>query len=187
MRSFISLTAAALALGAAMSLLKGTGGGIRLQAGNLSAPWLAIAFVAGAFYERPNWAAGAGLVATMAALVGFNAQQSLLADLDHGSLHFLGNPSEMYRFIVTPHLIVFVGGVISGVAFGLFGSAWAAHRSRRAAATVALCFVLEPLAWVAFGVATGRETSSHIWWLWPSEVSVGMIAILVLLRRSRAE
>src|SRR5437763_16413015 len=100
----VGLLAAALALGIVMSLLKGTGGGTRLEAGNISAPWLAIGFVAGALYKRPSRAAGAGLMATLAALVGFYAQQSPLADLNHESLRFLGNPAQMYRFIVTPHL-----------------------------------------------------------------------------------
>jgi hypothetical protein len=59
MRKPVGRLAAALALGVVMSLLKRTGGGARLQAGNISAPWLAIAFAAGALYERPSRAAGA--------------------------------------------------------------------------------------------------------------------------------
>lgn len=183
----LGLLAAALALGVVMSLLKGAGGGARLQAGNISAPWLAIGFFAGALYRRPSRAAGAGLVATLAALVGFYAQQSPLADLDRGSLRFLSDPAQMYGFIVTPHLIVFVGGVLTGLVFGAFGSAWAAHRSRRAAAALALCFVLEPFAWIAFGVAGGRRTS-HTWLVWTGEIAVGVIiATGALLRRSRTE
>jgi hypothetical protein len=112
----VGLVAAALALGIVMSLLKGTGGGTRLQAGNISAPWLAIGFIAGALCRRPSQAAAAGLMATLAALVGFYAQQSPLADLDSASLRFLSNPQQVYRFIVTPHLIVFLGGVLSGLA-----------------------------------------------------------------------
>jgi hypothetical protein len=81
----VGLLAAALALGVVMSVLKRTGGEARLQAGNISAPWLAIGFVAGAFCNRPSRAGGAGLMATMAALVGFYAQQSPLADLDSAS------------------------------------------------------------------------------------------------------
>lgn len=170
-----------------MSLLKGTGGGTRLQAGNISAPWLAIAFGAGALYKRPSRAAGAGLTATLAALIGFYAQQSPLADLNPGSLRFLSNPAQMYGFIVTPHLIVFVGGVLTGLMFGAFGSAWAARRSRTAAAAIALCFVLEPFAWLAFGVAAGRHVFPNVWVLWLSEIAVGMIAMAALLRRSRTD
>ncbi len=184
-RNPVVLLAAALALGVVLSLLKGTGGGARLQAGNISAPWLAIAFVAGAVYKRPSRGAGAGLVATLAALLGFYAQQSPLADLNGGSLRFFSNPLQMYRFIVTPHLIIFVGGVVTGLAFGAFGSAWAARRSRGAAAAIAICFVLEPFAWVAFGAAAGRDTFPHAWWLWLSEIAVGVTALLAVLRRSR--
>jgi hypothetical protein len=187
MRKPVGLLAAALALGVFISLLKGTGGGARLQAGNISAPWLAIAFVAGALYKRPSRAAGAGLAATLAALVGFYAQQSPLADLGRGSLRFLGNPPQMYRFIVTPHLIIFVGAVVTGLVFGAFGSAWAGRRSRRAAAAIALCFVLEPFAWVAFGAAVGRRVFAPTWWLWISEIAVGLIALSAVLRRSPAD
>lgn len=187
MRKPIGLLAAALALGVVMSLLKGTGGGTRLQAGNISAPWLAIGFVAGALYSRPSRAACAGLMATLAALVGFYAQQSPLADLDSASVRFLSDPPQMYRFIVTPHLIVFVGGVLTGLVFGAFGSAWAARRSRAAAAAIALCFVLEPFAWLAFGAAVRRPTFPHTWLLWLGEIAVGMIAIAALLRRSRTD
>jgi hypothetical protein len=182
MRKPVGLLAGALALGVVMSLLKGTGGGARLQAGNISAPWLAIALVAGALYQRPSRAAGAGLLATLAALVGFYAQQSPLADLDRGSLRFLSNPPQMYRFIVTPHV-----GVGTGLVFGAFGSAWAVRRSRRAAAAIALCFVLEPFAWATFEVAVGRHIFPHTWWLWLSELAVGVMALPALLRRSRTD
>src|SRR5947199_7900356 len=65
MRRSVGYLAAAVVLGVVISLLKGTGGGARLQAGNISAPWLAIAFVAGALYKRPSRAAGAGVAATL--------------------------------------------------------------------------------------------------------------------------
>lgn len=186
-RKLFGLFAAALALGFVMSLLKGSGGGVRLQAGNISAPWLAIAFVAGAFYRQASRAAGAGLMATLAALLGFYAQQSPLADLNRGSLRFLGDPSGMYRFIVAPHLVVFVGGMVTGLMFGAFGSAWAARRSRRAAAAIALCFVLEPFAWVSFGVLAGRHDFPQVWWLWLGEIAIGVTAMLAAWRWSRTE
>jgi hypothetical protein len=187
LRKPAGLLAAALALGFVMSLLKGTGGGVRLQAGNISAPWLAIAFVAGALYEQPSRAASAGLMATVAALLGFYAQQSPLADLDRGSLDFLGHPAGMYRFIVAAHLIVFVGGVVTGPGFGAFGSAWAARRSRRAAAAIGLCFVLEPFAWITFGLLTGRHLLPQVWWLWLGEIAIGVTAMLAAWRWSRTE
>lgn len=96
-------------------------------------------------------------MATLAAFIGFYAQQSPLADLDPGSLRFLSNPPQMYRFIVTPHLIVFVGGMVTGLVFGAFGSAWAARRSRRAAAAIA---VLRGRA-VRVGGVRGRRRSPH--------------------------
>ena len=38
----------------------------------------------------------------------------------------------------SPHLIVFVVGMVTGLVFGAFGSAWAARRSRRAATAIAV-------------------------------------------------
>lgn len=185
-RKPVGLLAAALAFGVVMSVLKGTGGGVRLQAGNISAPWLAIAFVAGALYTQPGRAAGAGLTATLAALLGFYAEQSPLADLDFGTVRFLEDPLQMYRFIVTPHLIVFVGGLLTGLLFGRLGGAWAARRSRRAAAAIAACFLLEPFVWVAFGAAVGHHMFPSHWWLWLCEIAVGMLVLPTLLRRDRS-
>ena len=111
-RKPVGLLAAALAFGVVMSVLKGTGGGVRLQAGNISAPWLAIAFVAGALYTQPGRAAGAGLTATLAALLWLLRRAEPLSRTRlSGLLRFLEDPLQMYRFIVTPHLIVFVGGL----------------------------------------------------------------------------
>ena len=161
MRKWLVIVGGALALGAVISLMKGTGGGARLQLGNLSAPWLAIAFVAGAFYKRPSRAAAAGVTATLASLVGFYAQQSPLVDLNQRSARFLSDPGQMYGFIVTAHRVVFLAGLATGLVFGAFGSAWAVRRSRRAAGAIALLFVLEPFAWRRLG-RPAADTRSNI-------------------------
>lgn len=183
-RRLAAIILGAVALGALLSLLKGAGGGARLQFGNLSAPWLAVGFFAGVCYKRVGRAAAAGVLATVAALSGFYAEQSPLGDFSSGSLTFLGHPAQMYDFIVAPHLVIFIAGILTGVLFGALGAAWATNRSRLAPVAVALLFVCEPFAWLGSG-ATSGGSFGHYWWMWSAEMALGLAAIIVILRRHR--
>jgi hypothetical protein len=186
MRRLIGVLVVAVALGVVMSLVKGAGAGARDQFGNLSTPWLAMAFLGGASYRRVGRAAGAGVLATLAALAGFYGAQSPLADFSAGSLTFLGHPGQMYDFIVAPHLPVFVGGLLSGVVLGALGTMWSARRSPLAAAAIALLFVCEPFAWIASGSAIGGSDPSRYWWIWLAEIAVGLTAMVAIVRARRA-
>jgi hypothetical protein len=183
-RRLAAIILGAVALGALLSLLKGVGGGARLQFGNLSAPWLAVGFFAGVCYRRVVPSAAAGVLATVAALCGFYAEQSPLGDFSSGSLTFLGHPAQMYDFIVTPHLVVFIGGILTGVLFGALGTAWATHRSRLAPGAVALLFVCEPFGWLGSGATSGGSFGRY-WWMWSAEIALGLAAIIVILRPHR--
>ncbi len=185
MRRLAAIIIGAVALGSLLSLLKGAGGGARLQFGNLSAPWLAVGFCAGICYARVGRAASAGALATIAALSGFYAEQSPLGDFSSGSLTFLDHPAQVYDFIVTPHRVIFIGGILTGVLFGALGAAWATHRSRLTPAAVALLFVCEPFAWLGSG-ATSGSSFGHYWWMWSGEIALGVAAIMVILRSHRA-
>jgi hypothetical protein len=156
---------AAAAFGVVMSLIKGSGGGARLQFGNLSAPWLLVAFVAGSRYCRLGAAAAAGVLATMAALIGFYGDQIPLTDFSPAS-------------IVAPHGVVFAGAVITGLLFGALGFAWAARGSQLALGVLALMFVAEPVAQLGSGEVIGsRDPIATYWWLWLAEIALG-IALL---------
>lgn len=72
---------AALSFGVVVAVLNGQGAGVRDALGNLSAPWLLVAFIGGACSRRGRWAPLAGLTATLAALAGFYAAESRLLDL----------------------------------------------------------------------------------------------------------
>ncbi|MFL5863840.1 MAG: DUF6518 family protein [Solirubrobacteraceae bacterium] len=181
MRRLVVTVVGAAVVGVLLSVLKGTGGGARLQFGNLSAPWLAVGFVAGTGHVRAGRAAAAGVVATVAALAGFYGQQSPLWGLSSDSLAFLGHPAQIYDFIVAPHRVVFIGATITGALFGVLGNFWAAHRSRRTLAAVALLFVCEPFAWLASGAASD-SSFRHYWWLWLAEMALGLAAIVLILR-----
>jgi hypothetical protein len=71
----------ALCFGVVMAVMKGEGIGARDALGNLSAPWLLVAFIGGACPRRVCWAPLGGLAATIAALAGFYAAESRLLDL----------------------------------------------------------------------------------------------------------
>jgi hypothetical protein len=131
---------AALVLGAAAALLKGEGSGVRDVLGNLSAPWLMVAFLAGG-RSRSLWVGGAlGLTATLMALAGFCLAFAFAADLgDHG---FAGDVYLALR----ANSRYFLGALVSGPTFGVIGAWWIARRSARASIWIGLLLICEPLA-----------------------------------------
>ena len=63
----------AAVFGVGISLIKGSGGGVRDVIGNASAPWLLLPFVAGAVAGERRLARAAliGLLASLVAVIGF--------------------------------------------------------------------------------------------------------------------
>ncbi len=174
---------AAVWFGIAMAAIKGQGAGARDALGNISAPWLLIAFLAGASSERRRWAPVVGLVATVAALIGFYIAESRLLDLGQHS------------WLVDLQLTLRAGGVyllsalVSGPIFGALGGMWASRRSRFAAVAVALMFAAEPVAvWLYQDEqgAGGVGVLTHYPWIWGSEVLVGVIVATLFMRRASA-
>lgn len=102
--------------------------------GNMSALWLALAFVAGRWTPHPAWAAVVGWLATVAALAGFYAFQVM---------HSSGS------WMVLQHVVwkYGAGGALAGPLFGWLGHRWRTRRSWYAAAAVVAAFALEPTAW----------------------------------------
>lgn len=84
MRKLARILLLAATFGVVMSAVKGQGGGARLAFGNVSAPRLPVAFLAGSGYPRLGRAATVGLIATLMALVGFYAEQSPIVEFDGG-------------------------------------------------------------------------------------------------------
>jgi hypothetical protein len=184
----VAIGLAAVAVGAAMSLLKGTGGGARLQLGNLSAPWLLIAFLAGSRYRRVGTAAAAGVFATFAALVGFYGEQSPLVDLSAASIRFIENPGQVVAFVGTAHEIVYLGGLVTGLLFGSLGWVWRTCRSRWALGAVAVMFVAEPVALVGTGAMIGGSHAvSSYWWIWLGEIALGIALLAASIRPRRVK
>jgi hypothetical protein len=136
----LAVLLAAFAFGAAAALLKGQGSGVRSVLGNMSAPWLMVAFLAGTRSRSLRIGGALGLAATAMALSGFYLAFALSADLgDHG---FAG---DLYLTLSTGNSRYFVAGLVSGPAFGAVGAWWNANRSARASIGVGLLLLGEPL------------------------------------------
>jgi hypothetical protein len=106
---------------------------------SLSAPWLVLAFAAGATQRSPRRAALLGLGCTYAALLGY----FLLTDSPlEGARYDLGNT----RGFFVSNAAVVVGGLLTGPLFGWFGQQWRTRRALLGALVAAAAFCLEPLA-----------------------------------------
>ena len=110
----------------------------------MSAPWLLVAFVAGLTQDRPRRAMVLGLLATVAALVGYFA-------MTYSPLEI--HPWSVERFTTGVVAIASTGynpayiltGLMTGPLFGLLGQRWRVHRSWVSAAIVAGVLCLEPV------------------------------------------
>jgi hypothetical protein len=154
---------AALAFGAFAAWAKGpaTDGihaisQMRGALGNLSTPWLLVAFAAGAQARRVWSAALIGLFATMIALIAFYLITMLYIDLaGHGYL-------EDLRLELAANRGYFEGGLVTGLVFGALGGWWQRTRSPRASILVGGLMMAEPLVLVVMGaVHSGGVLSSN--------------------------
>jgi hypothetical protein len=142
----------------------------------LSAPWLAIAFLAGWTQTAPRRAAVLGLACTAAALAGYAVMTLSPAENAHLTT------STLAGFVRSEHLVL-VGGVVTGPLFGWFGQQWRTRRALLGAAITALAICLEP----ALRVPARREIPSATVAI--AEVAIGLIAlgyVATAARRSRA-
>jgi hypothetical protein len=168
------------AFGVLAAWAKGPNGGLdaisrfRTDLGNVSTPWLLVAFVAGAQASRMRSGALLGLLATFVALVGFCLLSSMVAQLgDHG---FVGD----LRLELMANRVYFAGGVVSGLAFGALGAWWAQRRSFRASVLVGALLVAEPLVVAAVvRVVPGSANTLDFTLVYAAELLLG-VAVLVL-------
>jgi hypothetical protein len=174
----------ALSFGVVVAVLKGQGTGARDALGNLSAPWLLVAFIGGACSRRARWAPLGGLAATIAALAGFYAAESRLLDLGpHSWLIDLQLTFQAGR-------VYLLTALLSGPIFGALGGLWAKRRSALASGVIATMFVCEPLVvWLyqrdrTDGAATGQLTQYP--WMWTGEIIAGVACWLITARAVQA-
>jgi len=118
---------------------------VRTDLGNLSTPWLLVAFVAGSFARRPWKGAVLGLAATVVALVGFYLLTAMFVTV--GGLEFPRNiPRELFV-----NRVYLEGGLLSGSLFGALGAWWSRRRSIGASILVGAALMCEPVLLAAIG------------------------------------
>ena len=154
---------------------------IRNDVGNLSTPWLMLAFIAGARSRRPASGALLGLPATMSALLGFYVFTTMVVNL--GGHGFLGD----FGLELWGNRIYLAGGVVTGLLFGALGAAWSEKLSLRTAVLAGALLVAEPIALVIFGVVfpntvVGRNAISMS--VYGAELSLGVVVLLMARMRS---
>ncbi|MGD0220168.1 MAG: DUF6518 family protein [Acidimicrobiales bacterium] len=182
--TFSLVLAGALGFGAAMSVIHGSQGGVRAMIGNLSAPWLLIAFGAGAALgKRGVWrGAGAGLLVTVLALCAFYmANIYVLGLTGHGPLGDL-------RFALESGAYYIRLGLLTGPAMGVLGALSRRRRSMGIALAATGLLVFEPLAWFAYFHGHLSSTTYDFPAVAIVEMAVGVVlsAGLVLSQRRSA-
>ncbi|WP_097329356.1 DUF6518 family protein [Paractinoplanes atraurantiacus] len=176
----IKVLAAALVFGMAAALIKGDGGGVRDTVGNLSTPWLLVAFVPGMFARSVPRGAVIGLVSTLVALLGFYVVVTLTLDDQMPDMreHLLHVLRLNRRWIWS--------GLLSGPVMGALG-AWLGRRALLPVTGVLL--VLEPIVIVSARVVPGWRSVIH-WTLEPVpylvELVAGVLVLSSMRRRRRA-
>lgn len=134
----------------------------------LSAPWVVLAFAAGATQRDPRRAAYLGLACTYAALLGYAIMTLSPVENAHLTL------SSLRGFIISERLVL-IGGVATGPLFGWFGQQWRTRRAITGALVTAACLCLEPLARkVTINPITYRD-------VWIGEVAVGFVLAAAVL------
>jgi hypothetical protein len=139
----------------------------------LSAPWLVLAFAAGATQREPRRAAVLGLACTYAALLGYAVMT--LSPVEHAHL----TVATLRGFAVSERSVL-LGGIVTGPLFGWFGQQWRTRRAIAGALVTAAALCLEPLARrAAVDPIRNRD-------VWLAEVVAGLaFAAAVLARRYR--
>jgi hypothetical protein len=136
----------------------------------MSAPWLAIAFLAGAWPGRRAHAVAMGLLVTLAAVAGYLAMT--LSPLEGVAVQ-----SIRWSFEVRSQLHVIVPALVTGPAFGWLGGYWRSTHSRGSALLMAALFALEPCVRLIDGQLIDPRSL-----VWPAEVGLGVaLAVAVWL------
>jgi hypothetical protein len=172
LRSLLLVLSAAFVFGVAAALLKGTEAGVRQVYGNMSAPWLLLAFL------PARWARGVlrgvvvGTIATLLGLAGFYLAYGLISGLgDHGVIGDL-------RLEFTGNLYWFERGLISGPVMGALG-AWSTRRRSLTPLTVTgLLLALEPIA--VLGITGLPAVNRALMFNWGSQSIMPYLAEAVL-------
>jgi hypothetical protein len=150
----------------------------------MSAPWLLVPFLAGAWQADRLRAAVVGLVATWLSVLAY----VLMVVSPMEGVHL--TPRAL-AFSLASQWPWFAGGLITGPLFGWLGHRWRARQSPAVALLVALPVLLEPCArWLANGLGLGSVP--WIPFRWPldaggvtaefAELTVGLLLTCAVIR-----
>lgn len=167
---------AAWGLGAVLCLVKGEGGGLAMAVGNLSAPYVIVAVVAGLTSRR--WWLGAflGVVATEATVSGF-----------------YGTWAAYFGHQVSQSSVMLWGGagVFSGALFGALG--WAARSRPGLRYAFPALLLLEPAATQIgllitsrFGIGYAGQLDPRDVFAYSVEIAFGVVAFVAVRHNVRA-
>jgi hypothetical protein len=153
---------------------------IRNDVGNLSTPWLLVAFIAGARSRRLAAGALLGLLVTMSALLGFYVFTTMVVNL--GGHGFAGD----FALELWGNRIYLAAGVGTGLLFGALGAAWRESPSLRAAVVAGMLLIAEPIVLAIFGLVfpnsvVGRNAISLS--VYGVELAVGLLVLLLARAR----
>jgi hypothetical protein len=180
-RRLASVVAACLLFGVVAAVVKGQDTGARDAVGNLSAPWMALAFLAGMSAPRPWGGAVVGVAGTFAAFLAFYATEAAVLDL---------GPHPWWvdlRLTLGSGRVYETWGVPAGIGFGALGALWSGRRLRAAPLVLGGAFVAEPL--IVWALA-----HAHVWgdaflldypMVWLTEVAIGIALVAAVVRRRR--
>ena len=170
---------------------------VRSALGNLSTPWLLVAFFAGMQSSRPRHGAVVGLAATLCALAGFYLLSTLVENL--GGHGFVGD----LRIELSGNRAYFEGGIVTGPIFGALGAWWRRRPTARASFLAGGLLIAEPLVTLALGTvrhhvlsaSTGlpliariipgwgltASSGSAAWAVYAAELGLGVAVVVVAL------
>ena len=140
-RVVVALIAAVVA-GSAVALLKGQADGLRDALGNLSAPWLLVAFWCGSFVRSRTVGAVLGAAATGFALAGFCIGLAIISD------YGVASAGASVQLAFDANTRYFEAGLISGPLLGAFGATCQRHAVNRILVAGAV-LLAEPVTMVA--------------------------------------
>lgn len=162
-----------------------------VEVSKMSAPWLLVPFLAGAWQGGERRAALVGLAATWLAVLAYVLMIVSPIEGVHLTLRTVA-------FSLASQWPWFVGGLITGPLYGWLGYCWRARRSPAVALLAALPVLLEPAArWLATHL--GLSSTGWHFFPWPlqgsgvaaefAELSVGLLltgAVIRVIARGRA-
>ncbi|HUB40024.1 MAG TPA: hypothetical protein VMA72_14330 [Streptosporangiaceae bacterium] len=161
------------------------------ELGKMSAPWVLVPFLAGAWQGGQRRAALVGVAATWLAVLAY----VLMVVSPMEGVHLT---PQAFALSLASQWPWFGGGLITGPLYGWLGYRWRARRSPAAALLVVLPILLEPGArWLA--ARLGLSSTGRLVFPWPlqssgvaaefAELTVGLLltaAVIAVIARGRA-